>query len=266
MPRKRKNAAEQDIDAGQLGDGVIEFPAASNFDSEDDGEDTLQACSEPKKKGGGGFQTMGLSPAVYRSVMRKGYKIPTPIQRRSVPAILAGQDVVAMARTGSGKTAAFVLPLCERLKCHSTTVGVRAAVLSPTRELAMQTHKFCSELSHFVTPPLRFCLLVGGDSMEDQFDTLSHNPDVLVATPGRLQHILLDAQLSLSRVEYVVFDEADRLFEMGFASQLHAILASMPASRQTCLFSATMPAMLADFTRANLHDPQLIRLDLETKL
>ena len=83
---------------------------------------------------------------------------------------------------------------------------------------------------------------------------------------GRLQHVLLDAQLSLGRVEYVVFDEADRLFEMGFATQLHAILASMPEGRQTCLFSATMPAILADFSRAQLHEPQLIRLDLETKL
>ncbi|EOD14476.1 hypothetical protein EMIHUDRAFT_53686, partial [Emiliania huxleyi CCMP1516] len=202
------------------------------------------------------FGALGLSQGVYKSVLRKGYRVPTPIQRKAIPPILAGQDVVAMARTGSGKTAAFLLPMFERLKGHSTTVGVRATVLSPTRELALQTHRFCVELSHFVSPPLRFCLLVGGDSMEDQFSLLAANPDALVATPGLLQHLLAPRMmLSLGRVEYVVFDEADRLFEMGFATQLHAILASMPEGRQTCLFSATMPAILADFSRAQLHEP-----------
>ena len=95
---------------------------------------------------------------------------------------------------------------------------------------------------------------------------MARNPDVVVGTPGRLQHVLVDAQLSLQRVEYVVCDEADRLFEMGFQSQLDAILSSVPEARQTCLFSATLPAILADFTRARLHEPQLIRLDLEMKL
>ena len=200
---------------------------------------------------------MGLSTAIYRSVMRKGYRMPTPIQRRAIPHILAGEDVVAMARTGSGKTAAFLLPLFERLKAHSTTVGVRAVVLSPTRELALQTHKFARELSHFVAPPLRFGLLVGGDAMEEQFDELSRNPDALIATPGRMQHVLHDTQLALSRVEYLVFDEADRLFEMGFAVQIAGIMATMPDERQCLLFSATMPPILADFTRARLHEPRL---------
>ena len=105
---------------------------------------------------------MGLSPFVYRSIMRKGYRVPTPIQRKAIPAILSGRDVVAMARTGSGKTAAFLIPMLEKLGSHSTTVGVRGLVLAPTRELAVQTHKFCLELSHFVQPPLRFALVVGG--------------------------------------------------------------------------------------------------------
>ena len=214
----------------------------------------------------GGFQSMGLSAGVYRSVMRKGYRVPTPIQRKAIPAIMEGRDVVAMARTGSGKTAAFLLPLLEKLGVHSPTVGVRGLVLSPTRELAVQTHTFALELSHFIQPALRFALLVGGDAVEEQFDTLSRNPDVIVGTPGRLQHVLVDAQLSLARVEYVVCDEADRLFEMGFATQLDAILSSVPETRQNCLFSATMPAILADFTRAHLHEPHLIRLDVETKL
>jgi ATP-dependent RNA helicase DDX54/DBP10 len=209
-----------------------EFPSTEPL-HDGDGAASTDAPTTKHKGKSGGFQSMGLSPAVYKSIMRKGYKVPTPIQRKAIPAILSGQDVVAMARTGSGKTAAFLLPLFERLKAHSYTVGVRAVILSPTRELAVQTHKFCLELSHFVTPKFQFCCLVGGDAMEDQFEMLSHNPDCLVATPGRLQHILAETQLGLGRVEYVVFDEADRLFEMGFATQIHAILAPMPESKQT---------------------------------
>ena len=247
--------------------GTVAFPSMGDSGDEADSgnEGATGGARKPKGKTGG-FQSMGFGPLVYRSVMRKGYRVPTPIQRKAIPAIMSGRDVVAMARTGSGKTAAFLLPMLDRLGAHSPTVGVRAVVLSPTRELAVQTHKFCIELSHFVSPPLRFALVVGGDSVDEQFDVLSRNPDALIGTPGRLQHVLVDAQLSLSRVEYVVFDEADRLFEMGFASQLDAVLASVPSTRQTCLFSATMPSLLADFSRAKLHEPQLIRLDLETRL
>lgn len=167
------------------GGDVIEFPGPERDAAADDDDEGTTGVGRVKKSGG--FQALGLSPAVHQSVMRKGYRVPTPIQRKAIPPILAGQDVVAMARTGSGKTAAFLLPMFDRLHGHSTTVGVRAAVLSPTRELALQTHKFCVELSHFVTPKLRFCLLVGGDSMEDQFAMLAANPDAIIATPGRLQ-------------------------------------------------------------------------------
>lgn len=272
-PRKRnRDRASEDDDAvadeGILDEGTLAFPGGESDDDGDDGCAFNEGGGKGKagKAKTGGFQSMGLSPGVYRSVMRKGYRVPTPIQRKAIPAIMEGRDVVAMARTGSGKTAAFLLPMLERLGGHSATFGVRGLVLSPTRELAVQTHTFALELSHFVEPPLRFALLVGGDAVEEQFDTLARNPDVIVGTPGRLAHVLLDAQLSLARVEYVVCDEADRLFEMGFQTQLDAILASVPETRQTTLFSATMPAQLADFTRARLHEPQLIRLDVETKL
>jgi ATP-dependent RNA helicase DDX54/DBP10 len=114
-----------------------------------------------KKKKSGGFQSMGLSHAVMKGVLRKGYKVPTPIQRKTIPLILDGKDVVAMARTGSGKTAAFLLPMFERLKTHSAKVGCRALILSPTRELAIQTLKFAKELGRFTT--LRHALILGGD-------------------------------------------------------------------------------------------------------
>ncbi|GJP45973.1 hypothetical protein CLOM_g5309 [Closterium sp. NIES-68] len=218
-----------------------------------------------KKSKSFGFESMGLSAAVYRAVRRKGYQVPTPIQRRTLPMVLAGQDVVAMARTGSGKTAAFLIPMIERLKAHSNTAGIRAVILSPTRELALQTFKFTKELGKFTD--LRAAVLVGGDSMEGQFEALSRSPDILVATPGRLMHHLAEVEgMSLKSVEYVVFDEADRLFEMGFATQLKEILRGMPESRQTLLFSATLPKMLAEFARAGLREPQLVRLDTETKL
>ncbi|XP_028791051.1 putative DEAD-box ATP-dependent RNA helicase 29 [Neltuma alba] len=220
---------------------------------------------QQKKAKSGGFESLGLSPNVYRGIKRKGYKVPTPIQRKTMPIILSGADVVAMARTGSGKTAAFLVPMLQRLNQHLPQGGVRALILSPTRDLALQTLKFTKELGHFTD--LRVSLLVGGDSMESQFEELAQNPDIIIATPGRLMHHLSEVDdMSLRTVEYVVFDEADCLFGMGFAQQLHQILTQLGENRQTLLFSATLPSALAEFAKAGLRDPQLIRLDLETKI
>ncbi|CAE7455523.1 Ddx54 [Symbiodinium necroappetens] len=217
-----------------------------------------------KKAKPGSFQGLGLSPPVFKAIMRLGYKVPTPVQRRSIPVILEGQDTVAMARTGSGKTAAFVIPILERLKQHSESVGCRAVVLSPTRELALQTAKACRQLAKFLD--LRICVLVGGQALEAQFEHLANNPDVLVCTPGRLTHHISEAELSLQRVEVLVFDEADRLFELGFAEQLQQVLEASPPSRQVLLFSATLPQQLVAFSRAGIKDPAFVRLDAETSL
>ncbi|KAL2503649.1 putative DEAD-box ATP-dependent RNA helicase 29 [Abeliophyllum distichum] len=220
---------------------------------------------QAKKSKSGGFESLGLSSNVFRGVKRKGYKVPTPIQRKTMPIILSGSDVVAMARTGSGKTAAFLVPMLEKLHQHVPQAGVRALILSPTRDLAIQTLKFTKELGRFTD--LRVSLLVGGDSMESQFEELAQNPDVIIATPGRLMHHLAEVDdMSLRSVEYVVFDEADCLFSMGFAEQLHKILTQLSENRQTLLFSATLPSALAEFAKAGLRDPQLVRLDLETKI
>ena len=220
--------------------------------------------SSGTKKKYGAFGTMGLEPPLLQAIFRMGYKQPTPIQRKAIPAIVAGGDVVAMARTGSGKTAAFLVPTVQRLREHSTVVGVRAVVLSPTRELALQTAKFARQLGK--NTDLRICILVGGMSMESQFDRLASNPDLIIATPGRLMHHMKEANFKLTRVEVVVFDEADRLFELGFADQLRDIIDGCPATRQTLLFSATLPAGLVSFTRAGLREPTFIRLDVETTL
>ncbi|PSN72841.1 DEAD-domain-containing protein [Corynespora cassiicola Philippines] len=215
-------------------------------------------------KKGGGFQAMGLNAALLKAITRKGFSIPTPIQRKAVPLILDGQDVVGMARTGSGKTAAFCIPMIEKLKTHSVKVGARAIVLSPSRELALQTLKVVKELGRGTD--LRTILLVGGDSLEEQFSSMTTNPDIIIATPGRFLHLKVEMGLDLSSVRYIVFDEADRLFEMGFAAQLSEILHALPTTRQSLLFSATLPKSLVEFARAGLSEPKLIRLDAESKL
>jgi ATP-dependent RNA helicase DDX54/DBP10 len=238
-------------------------------DSDDEAQDEKFIASETlaanrKNKKSGGFQSMGLSNSVFKAIIHKGFKVPTPVQRKCIPLILQGDDVVGMARTGSGKTAAFLIPMLERLKAHSAKTGARGLILSPSRELALQTQKVCKELMKYTD--LRSGCIVGGDSLDEQFEMIASNPDILIATPGRLLHLSVEMNLDLRTIEYVVFDEADRLFEMGFAVQLHEILSRLPPSRQTLLFSATLPKMLVDFAKAGLQEPTLIRLDVDTKI
>ncbi|KAL4779528.1 P-loop containing nucleoside triphosphate hydrolase protein [Aspergillus varians] len=215
-------------------------------------------------KKGGGFQVMGLNANLLKAITRKGFSVPTPIQRKTIPVIMEDQDVVGMARTGSGKTAAFVIPMIEKLKAHNTMFGARGIILSPSRELALQTLKVVKELGKGTD--LKSVLLVGGDSLEEQFGMMASNPDIIIATPGRFLHLKVEMNLDLSSIRYVVFDEADRLFEMGFAAQLTEILHGLPSTRQTLLFSATLPKSLVEFARAGLQDPTLIRLDTESKI
>ncbi len=213
----------------------------------------------------GSFQGLGLSPNILKGLDQMNYRLPTPVQRRSLPHSLSGMDTVVMARTGSGKTAAFLIPLLEKFKSHSRVVGCRAIVLSPSRELAIQTLSFAKKMARFTG--VRFALIVGGDSMEKQFEALASNPDVIICTPGRLMHHLKEIkEFSLRSIEMVIFDEADRLFEMGFAEQIHEIMRTIPERRQNLLFSATMPPVLVQFARAGLMDPVLIRLDTDTKI
>lgn len=212
----------------------------------------------------GSFQMLGLNPVLLKAITKKGFSTPTPIQRKTLPLILDGQDVVGMARTGSGKTAAFVIPMVEKLKTHSVRVGARGIIMSPSRELALQTLKAVKDFGRGTD--LRTVLVVGGDSLEEQFGQMSSNPDIIIATPGRFLHLLVEMSLDLSAVKYVVFDEADRLFEMGFASQLAETLHKLPIARQTLLFSATLPKSLVEFAKAGLREPNLVRLDTEAKM
>ncbi|KAJ3724529.1 P-loop containing nucleoside triphosphate hydrolase protein [Lentinula raphanica] len=236
--------------------------------------------------GGGSFQSMGLHPSLLRSLSLQGYRIPTPIQRLSIPALLSNppQDLVGMARTGSGKSLAFMVPLVQRLGGrHSTVFGARALILIPTRELALQLLKVGKELARGWNhgkgnhagdtmeedskgQTLRWGLVVGGEGLDEQFEMMTNNPDVIIATPGRLLHLMVEMNLDLKSVQYAVFDEADRLFEMGFETALTEIIHRLPASRQTLLFSATLPTSLVEFAKAGLKTPKLVRLDAESKI
>ncbi|KAJ2951993.1 hypothetical protein O0L34_g4256 [Tuta absoluta] len=236
---------------------------------EESSEQNDSYSQKKKKKGSGGFQTMGFSFPVLKGITKRGYKQPTPIQRKTMPLALDGKDVVAMARTGSGKTACFVLPILEKLIAPTNKAmpgkNFRALILSPTRELALQTLRFVRELGKFTG--LSSAAILGGESIEQQFSTMSGTtPDIIVATPGRFLHICIEMSLKLDNIKVVVFDEADRLFELGFGEQLQEIVARLPSSRQTLLFSATLPKMLVEFARAGLSEPMLIRLDVDWKL
>ncbi|XP_022189582.2 ATP-dependent RNA helicase DDX54 [Nilaparvata lugens] len=240
---------------------VIGFGEEINNDVSDLKKGNISNASNKKQ---GGFHVFGLSHQVIKGIQKKGYKIPTPIQRKTIPLVLEGRDVVAMARTGSGKTACFLIPLFEKLKRRSMKTGVRALILSPTRELAIQTLKFLKEIGKFTG--IRSAIVLGGDAMESQFSAIHNNPEVIVATPGRFLHVCVEMSLKLNSIEYIVFDEADRLFEMGFGEQLREIVQRLPENRQTLLFSATLPKVLVEFARAGLVDPVLVRLDVESKI
>ncbi|OAK99008.1 ATP-dependent RNA helicase DBP10 [Phaeosphaeriaceae sp. SRC1lsM3a] len=264
---------EVEQETGLAGDLGIDLSIGGDDGSDDEAFIAAKQAAANRKnsnapgksgKKGGGFQSMGLNAALLKAITQKGFKVPTPIQRKAVPLILQGDDVVGMARTGSGKTAAFVIPMIEKLKTHSAKVGARGVIMLPSRELALQTLKVVKELGRGTD--LRTILLVGGDSLEEQFNAMTTNPDIIIATPGRFLHLKVEMGLDLSSVQYIVFDEADRLFEMGFAAQLSEILYALPASRQTLLFSATLPKSLVEFARAGLQEPKLIRLDAESKI
>jgi len=193
-------------------------------------------------------------------VVKKLYKTPTKIQSEVIPLVLAHHDVVAMSKTGSGKTAAFLLPIVQLLGQHSTITGCRALIVSPNRELALQTARFFKKYSENTN--LKIASLIGGEPLPPQFDSLTLNPDVIIGTPGRILHIVAETQYSLERVQYFVLDEADLLFESGFEPQVTGILKLLPEKHQTLLFSATVPTLLAEFTRINLSKAIVKRIDL----
>ncbi len=203
------------------------------------------------------FQTLGLPEPILKGVRAAGYHEPTPVQRRAIPMILPGHDLVTAAETGSGKTAAFLLPILARLL--SRPAGLRALVLVPTRELAAQVESCARDYARFT--PTRVGVVFGGVPIGPQERMLRHEGvELLIATPGRLLDLHKRRSVSLDDVEVLVLDEADRMVDMGFAPDLQRILRLLPRERQTLMFSATMPPELNRVARGALSNPQ--RLDL----
>jgi ATP-dependent RNA helicase RhlE len=204
------------------------------------------------------FTSLHLHPSLLKGLKELGYTRPTPIQTDSIPPALAGRDILACAMTGSGKTAAFLLPILHKLidRPRGTT---RALVLTPTRELAAQIVEALNEMA--VHTPITAAAIFGGVGMAPQEHAFRSGVDVLVATPGRLLDHLRSPYARLSTLEYLVLDEADRMLDMGFLPEIKKILRFVPAKRQTLFFSATMPAPIAALTREMLHDPATINLE-----
>ena len=207
------------------------------------------------------FASLGLSPALLRAVREQGYHAPTAIQAAALPPILAGADVLALAQTGSGKTAAFVLPLLQRLADSPARLGPRALVLAPTRELAQQTAELLREVSALLLHRPRIALAFGGVSINPQLMALRGGCDVMVATPGRLLDLIEHNGLQLGGVQCLVLDEADRLLGQGFADELQRVLALLPGRRQSLLFSATFSPALQALAEQWLHEPVRIQID-----
>ena len=209
------------------------------------------------------FQSMHLSRPILKGLTMVGFSKPTPIQSKTIPIALLGKDVVGGAVTGSGKTAAFILPILERLLYRPNEVPTtRVSILLPTRELAVQCHNVATKLAQFTD--ITFALIVGGLSLREQEATLRKRPDVVVATPGRfIDHMRNSPSFAVDSVEILVLDEADRMLEDGFADELNELLRTMPRSRQTMLFSATMTTGVDDLIRAGLNKPARILVDAE---
>jgi ATP-dependent RNA helicase RhlE len=198
------------------------------------------------------FRTFQLSPSMFHALDAAGYHTPTPIQAETIAPALLGRDVIGAAQTGTGKTAAFIIPVIERLRAARGTdrQGI-ALVLAPTRELAEQTHLWAQRLG----TGLHTAVVVGGVAYGPQINALRRQPSIVVATPGRLVDHLDRGTLSLGTVRILVLDEADRMLDMGFKPQLDRVMRGLPTSRQTLLFSATLPPDLGALTRMHLHDP-----------
>jgi len=203
------------------------------------------------------FESFNFHPSVMAGIRALGYTEPTPIQVQAIPPIIQGRDVIGLAQTGTGKTAAFVLPLLERLQ-SGTPGSVRALVVSPTRELAEQTCEVINGLGG--STGLRSVSIYGGVGMELQNRALKSGADIVVACPGRLLDHLWKGTISLSKLEILVIDEADRMFDMGFLPDIRNILSCIMNPRQTLLFSATMPDNIRRLVREVMHNPVTVQI------
>ncbi|KAI0544313.1 P-loop containing nucleoside triphosphate hydrolase protein [Xylaria curta] len=219
-----------------------------------------------KQSGKSSFQNMSLSRPILRGLNAVGFNTPTPIQAKTIPLALEGRDLVGGAVTGSGKTAAFVVPILERLLYRPNKIPTsRVVIMAPTRELAIQCHSVATKLASHTD--IKFCLAVGGLSLKVQEAELRLRPDVIIATPGRfIDHMRNSASFATDSIEILVLDEADRMLEDGFADELNEILTTLPKSRQTMLFSATMTSSVDRLIRVGMNRPVRVMVDSQKKV
>ena len=205
------------------------------------------------------FADLGLSDELLRAVNDSGYNEPTPIQRAAIPSVLMGKDLIGIAQTGTGKTAGFVLPMIDILhEGRSRARMPRSLILEPTRELAMQVAENFEKYGKY--HPLSMALLMGGVQMGDQVKALEKGVDVLIATPGRLMDLFSRGKIMLNDCNLLVIDEADRMLDMGFIPDIEEICSKLPRSRQTLLFSATMPPPIQKLAAKFLNDPKRVEV------
>ena len=204
-----------------------------------------------------GFAAFNLAPSVQRGIAAEGFVEPRPIQAQTIPSALEGRDIMGLAQTGTGKTAAFALPILDHLLA-TPKPGPRALIVAPTRELASQINDEIRSLARFT--PLKTATIFGGVSARSQRQALRAKPDILVACPGRLLDLFAEGAVELSRIEILVLDEADHMFDMGFLPDIRRILAALPRKRQNLLFSATMPAAIRTLAQQTLQTPHVVEL------
>jgi ATP-dependent RNA helicase RhlE len=211
------------------------------------------------------FSKLGLTDQLVQGILATGYTAPTEIQSRAIPLAVQGKDIIGCAQTGTGKTAAFVLPLLNKLSAPhpSSRRHVRALILTPTRELAQQVEDFITGYGRFTS--LQSLSVYGGVNMGSQLKRLARGVDIVIATPGRLLDHMNRRSIDLSKVEVLVLDEADRMFDMGFINDVRKIIAKVPAQRQTLLFSATMSKEVRALTASIQKHPELIEIGERTK-
>jgi ATP-dependent RNA helicase RhlE len=209
------------------------------------------------------FSELPLSTLLKNNLAREGFDTPTPVQDATIEPALAGRDLVVTAQTGTGKTLAFVLPLIQRLTAQPAPSGIRAAILSPTRELAIQIHETFVKMA--AGSGLRATVVVGGLGERDQLQSIRRGAQVLIATPGRMHDFLSRNLLNLSHVEMLVLDEADRMLDMGFLPTIEKLIAAMPAGRQTLLLSATIESSVKHLVDRHVRNAARISIGSSTK-
>jgi ATP-dependent RNA helicase RhlE len=212
------------------------------------------------------FASLGLAEPILRAIAKQGYDTPTPIQSGTIPKLLAGHDVLGVAQTGTGKTAAFALPILQHLAAtqgRARPFSTRCLILAPTRELALQIDAAIRDFAN--GQPISTCVILGGVGRRPQEERMRRGPDIVVGTPGRIRDLMGTKHLRLDQVTHFVLDEADRMLDLGFIRDIRHVVAALPARRQSMLFSATMPAEVSLLANSFLRDPLRVEVTPEVR-